>query len=732
MSSIGGCLLRRVFIIFYHCLIFAFIPALACADGIEGYLDYNYSGLTSETKLAQGETTSIKTNTFIQQYNATLTRTIYPNLRLLANGIFEKDITKANIDGDETTSKTTIVRPLLDLTLKTPFYLAGVNYNRRETKNESSGVPSQTNVNEQYSALFGWLPVGFPSVDVRYTRTNTFDKSRLVQDTKDDFAQVSSNYEPMKNLLLRYQGTYRDTNDKLNQIETKELSNNGKINYDGTFFKDRVTVSTSYDITRRVTDITTAGTGEVSFPLLRFAGLFLLDNTNTPTRNTLNPTPFLIDGDKVGTGGNLIDLGFARTLAGDTNQRNIGLNFGSIVELNALRVWVDRTLQGTTPNSFTWSVFISPDNLNWVSAAINSVTFGPFENRFEIRIANVQTQYIKVVARPIAVVPQPDANQIFVTELEALIFRPVGDVKGETTTTTQIFNLYTKARILDNPYLFYDLSYYFVKSRGLISTLTSTLANGLNVSHRFSDIFTGTSRVAREDGRETRGTVSAYTYTAALRAVPYRTLSHSITFNGRDETNPDGNLRRNTVSLFNTADLYKGVSMFAGGGYSLSTLETGRRETGTSVNFGSSIIPNDKITLTLNFTSSTTEDTGADLPATSTVTTREDITIAYHPVQTVYISASLSKLKQNDKKDTLKNYSIDWSPFPGGALQFTFSYNENLRTEDNSIDKVIRPSVRWNITSRSFLDASYLIVKSESDVQKVDTKIFNVHLRIPF
>jgi hypothetical protein len=468
----------------------------------------------------------------------------------------------------------------------------------------------------------------------------------------------------------------------------------------------------------------------VNFPVVPLEGLFLTNDT--PVLDTLNPAPFLVDHDRVGTGGNLIDLGFlASTLAG--TNRNIGLNFGSSVEVNALRVWVDRALQIGTSSVFSWAIYTSSDNLHWSGPfPVSSATFDLFDNRFEIRFANMTAQYIKVVTTPIPIVAQVNADHVYVTDIEALIFKPVEAVKGTTASTSEIFNFYAKTRILDTPLLFYDTSYFLARTTGIVSTMRSTLSNGLSVNHAFNDVLSGTARVAREDSKDPQGATSAYLYTAALRAVPFRTLSHSLTYSGRSEKNPQGNLTRNTIFLYNTADLYKGVSMYLGGGYSLSTLETTREETNTSVSFGSNIVPNDKITLTLNYNSSVTDDAGAGLPASSTTTKRGDLTMAYHPVKTVYIVVTLSRVIQNAKSDTLQNYSFDWSPFPGGALQLTFNYNENLRAEDNSVDRIIRPGLRWNITKRSFLDVSYLVNSSKAVTQTVNSKILSAELRIPF
>lgn len=712
--------------------LFFFLPGSVSAEGISGYLDLTYSDLDSKTKLPTGDISKIRSRTFRQQYSLTLEKTIYPNLRFLASGIFEKDIVKSTIDGAESSATTTIARPLLDLTLKTPFTTAGVSYIRREEKDDISGSPTVTTVNEEYSAILGLKPSGLPSLDMQIKRTNIFDKSRSLLDTTEDSVLLTSAYEPMKNLIVRYQGNYKDSKNRLVDLDIKELDHNGKITYDGTFFKDRVTLSASYDVTRRSTDITSGGGGNVLFQVIPVFGLSSLNDI--PIQGALDQNNALIDGTTlVGAG---INIG-PPSVGGDTRARNIGLDFFLGTELNTLFVWVDRELPGSVASSFSWDIYISSDNLTWTFfQTVSPAPFGPFQNRFELTFPNVKTRFIKVVTKPLSltVVAPPgfDVSNIFVTELQAFLSKPAAEAKGETVTTTQIYNVYVKARLLDSPFIFYDLSYFLVDTSGAASARRSTLSNGLNISHRLSEVFSGTARIAREDSVEQTGNIVAYIANASLRAIPLKTLSHNLSYSGRFEDTSEGRTERNALFLYNTAELYRGISAYLSGGISFSRLELDRREKSIVVSFGANIVPHRTLTLTLNASSTNTDQTGGGRPDSSLVTRRGDVSLAYYPYKTLYLFASWSKLIQDTRKDTLQNYAVTWAPFPGGALQFTFAYNENLRAFDNAHERIIRPSLRLNFSARSFLDISYLIIRSDSVTEKTSSRTFNTNLRIAF
>ena len=730
---------------FFFIFIFLFLQGKSSALNINGYLDFTYSNLDSKTDDKSGTNTDTKSTNFRQQYYLTVSQNFYPNLRLLANGLFDRSATNTDTDGNTTKSTTTILRPNIELRLSTPLYTAGLVYNRREEKDEVTGSSNITNINEEYDGIFGWRPDGFPKLDLRLSRINNFDKERSFKDTTDDLIQLSYIYDVFKGLLLKYQLNYDDFDDKLNSLETKSIKNSGKIIYDTSFFHDRVTLYTSYDVNRRTMDITASktGKGEVSLPVTIFSGLTGISDTPTLViLNSINPpAPELIDGNTASiTESQDVNIGFV----GNDRQRNIGSDFSSPAEVNSILLYVNRELPRGIFQYFlsgvAISAYTSSDNEHWILVP-NSPTlqFDATQNRFEIDFPNIiKTRYIKVVITPlpqsvaISVPTFTDPDKIFITEIQAFIKKPASEANGKTSTTNQVYNINSRVRILDKPFLFYDFSYYLNKTSGDSSTKRSTLLNGFSLTHRFNEIFSTDARVAREDDVEDRGDTTAYIYNASLNAVPLKTLSNSLNFSKRTEKNPDGKSDKNNIFLYNTAELYKGVNTYLNLGYSASKLETKRNQKSTNVNFGANIVPNNALTININYFSTDTNESGAGKKKTNSTSKRSEFTASYRPVRTLYLVASISKSTQDKRKDTLQNYSINWSPFPDGDLQLRFEYNQNLRSQDNGVDKQIRPSLRWNINKRTFLDISYLIFKSKTNDIKTDSKLFNVEFRINF
>src|SRR3989304_4303685 len=134
---------------FFFIFIFLFLQGKSSALNIDGYLNFIYSNLDSKTDDKSGEKTDTKSTNFRQQYYLVVSQNFYPNLRLLANGLFDRSATDTDTDGNSTKSTVTILKPNIELRLSTPLYTAGLVYHRREEKFNISRLSDITTVNEE-------------------------------------------------------------------------------------------------------------------------------------------------------------------------------------------------------------------------------------------------------------------------------------------------------------------------------------------------------------------------------------------------------------------------------------------------------------------------------------------------------------------------------------------------------------------------------------------------------
>jgi hypothetical protein len=658
-------------------------------------------------------------------------KTIFPKLKFELSADFEKDLQKAKIgDLDTIDTTNTRVRPYARLTLQDPLYKAGVGYYLREAKVDTAGLPSTTLTQEDYEAIFGWKPVGFPTIDARYTRTNTWDKDRTNVDNTEDRLQLISEYS-YGGFDFKYYGTFTDTKARAIGLDTTDTTNNARGSYYNTLLDGRLQLNASYDYTSSTTKATSTGQGgTVSLQRFPFQGLSI--NNDTPTLVTLLPNVSLIDGNIAASAG--INIGLP-VLGGDLRARNIGLDFFNQTDVNSLQVWVDRDLPANIANSFSWDIYTSTDNLNWtLQRTVVPALFGPFLTRFEIDFPTVTTRYIKVVVRPLqpTVVGSAQFPDIFVTELQAFQKQAVSGTSNSVklTSDSQVANGVLKYRILDSPLLYFDSSYYSNKTEPS-GQETWTLSNGFSINNRFNDTYSMTARLAFENGVESNETRTAWVYDATLLANFLKTLTSSLVMAGRNEDVGGSRRTNNSVYLNNTAQLYKGLDMNLNAGYNMTTDESGGDQNTLLLNLGANVVPHPTLTLTLNATDSWTHGSTTGGPNTSTESRTLNLTGTYNPFRALYLLASWQVTDDTGQgRRTQQNYGLNWSPFPDGALQFRLYYNEYQWPEDRMNERTITPGVMYKINNRSYIDISYQMIRNETAAQTTDSKVFTATLKI--
>lgn len=721
----------RVLMIWVMAILFlASKGEVARAEGLSGYLEWIYNDLTTTTEDSTGRKTETDATNFLQRYSLNLDRRIYPNLTLYASGLFERNAVETTIDGAETDTTLRRLRPRIELNLKTPLYIAQVSYYRNEEKTEIPGTQSQTVVQENYTSALQWIPDGFPHLTFQYFRTNNYDRRRESLDTTDDLFQGIAEYRPVESLYLRYQGSFQETDDNLQNSEVRQTINNVKAIYSDSWWDGLLTIYSDYEANRREFKVDTGSASEITLPVFPLQGLSAIDDT--PEEGSLDPNPALIDGNFVASAG--INLGVPPP-GSDDRPRNIGLRFDDGTEVNRLLVSVDQELPQVIAGTFLWQVYTSDDNRNWEPAGGQSpAVFDTFQKHFEIAFTNVVKRYVKVVVNPLSPAV-PSASQfpsIQVTEMRAEIVRSAEEVTEKQVSTVQRYNLDLRARLLKVPALFYEFFYFVTKPDPGSSNWT--LSNGLSATHRFNRMLTSAARFAREDGVTAEEDRLAYIYTASLTVTPLDTLRHTLVFSGLDETVGDVNQKNYGLFLQNNAHLYEGVDVVLGGGASSQSFSTGEESFSTQVNSLITLVPNRKVTVNLIYAGSTTERSGGVLEEEETdYTRRGEVTLTITPVSTLYLFGSRAVVWQsNQEKRTIQRYSATFSPFPDGTLQFNFFYDEELQSQFNQKQRIITPSLRWNITPRMSLDLSYSAISDDSDVSSTDTHVFSSDLLVSF
>lgn len=700
------------------------------AEGISGYMEHTYNNGKQKSEDSTGVKTETKTDSFIQQYSLALDRRLYPNLGLMAGGFYERNSMTMETEGQENSSTVTKIKPYVNLRLRTPLYQADVGYDRREEEVKSSQAPTTTTIRDSYVANLGWRPDDFPLTNFRFFRSETHDKDRQIQDSTDDIFQFTSEYRPIGSLFLKYTGSFEDFQDHLKGNEIRTESHEGRVTFADQFWRKRIALSSEYYINYIQTEISTSGVGDIASPLSPVFGLSAIsDNTVIVV---MEQNPALIDGnlgDGVG-----INLGLPPP-GGDARRRHVGMDFVNATALNTLLVWVDRDLPPDIASSFSWDIYTSSDNINWqLRQTVSPAIFGPFLNRFEIHFVTVTTRYIRVVTRPLSpTVPFSSGFPIIlVTEVQAVLRTPAASAQKKASSTNHRYNLGMRVKILDAPSLYYEMSYFFIKSGTLPSNYD--LSNGLSLSHPLSKVFSVSARVLREDGHSQDGEKVAYRYSASIVAVPLETLQHTLLYSGGTEKTGEERTDSNYVAILNTAHLYEGVDANLGLTKGIQTRGNGEKADTTQITGGVTLVPHRSMTINLSYFETSRKTSGGSLSTGTQDTLKSgEASISYTPFPTLYLFGSYHvERKTATPNSSTLNYAVSWSPFPGGTLNFNFNYNETLRSENNERDRTITPFIRWNISRRMYSELTYQDLRTESNTLKTRNNVASARMRVSF
>jgi hypothetical protein len=708
------------------CVVLLAVPARA--DDISGYVELGYTCATSETEFVGVPPSKLDRTSLQRRVNFRWSRRLFPNLLAEAGAYYERTDETLEEAGFERESERSRLRPFARLSLRAPFALGELAWDRNEEKNRSGDLAGLRLTRDTWIATASWLPSELPSVRLDLTKVDDRDDTRTVEDRAETSARLTSQYEPVQSTRLYYRGSWTRIEDRIDGAEFRTVNHNGQVSFTDSFFDDRWDVGGNWSTTFRDTRIESRGTGEILIPVLPVGGLFALDDS--PDEGLLASLPALVDGNTVV--GTAVNLGLVPP-AGDDRPRNFGVDLGIERDVNVFRVWVDRELPFEISSTFSWEIWTSVDARFWSRAAVvPTAPFGPFDNRFEVRFTNVLARYVKVVVRPLAPTV-PDAASyasILVTELEPLSSQPTNAFGDRRRDTRNLAQANSRFRLVRGAELFYETTYSLVaSSNGPTSWI---LSNGISGSHRFNEVWGIGGRFAREDGLDQDRDRTAYVYSGSVTASPYETLRHSLVLSGFVDDTGGFTTQNHGVILNTTALVYQGVDLtfLLGRSHSEALDFTSDAD---QIGAGATLVPHRTLTVNLRYDDRDATISRGGVPDEEDRTRSGEAGVAYTPFPSVYLFASRRKEERTREGDrTVDSFAFSWSPFPGGALQVSVSYNETRYSDLDEVGRIFVPFVRWNIRPRSYLEVAYQALSRESDLGRNDDDILTATLRVGF
>jgi hypothetical protein len=690
----------------------------AVAGALEWNLQLN-PGYTYSTYRSTGSIeSSSETQSALQKYRASIQQQFSSLLRLDLSGNLDwtKDWTRS--DGQWSSDDRKIWNTDARLTIGSQPLSSQLYYQFQQRRDEetSGGLTTRSSPldREGFGLSLQWSPAELPVVSFLFGRTLVFDPSRQQIDTTTDNLTLSAQYSPARQVSTRYALAGTWSTDHLAATTSNNLAQTAQVAYSDTLLDHRLVVAAAYTGNVTTTNSSGAAGHTITIQLAAQTGLAVVEPpTATPTRVVLSPSPALVDGVLTVAAG--IDLGWGASASGDNQPRDLGARFADpLTEVGLLYVYVDRRLPPNLVPDLLWSAYRSDDGENWTEVALaGAVTFGDFDNRFEIPITATRATYFKVVTRPLTASATTDRQyqNLLVTELQ--LFRTVVS-DGRSSSTTAVtgtaaanaryfiyrpLNLtYEMAASLTNSNNNQPPTWSLTNALGANAAFNSALGWRARVDHSLSAVTLATGRAAQNELRLTVG----------LDATPLPTARASMSYQGQASFEASTLSRTYNSGLFSlSAEPYRGI--FVSGDASLTKGTQGVDRTAfsaTNANASMGVKPNPWVQLIGSLSYS---DLQNETP-TETSRTRAGLvsaTLSLTPIPALVGSATVSHYAWGAVPNTIWNLSGNFSPFPGGRLLISLSYNESIDIANDARTRVWGPSLRWTLRSGTFLTASY-------------------------
>jgi hypothetical protein len=201
-----------------------------------------------------------------------------------------------------------------------------------------------------------------------------------------------------------------------------------------------------------------------------------------------------------------------------------------------------------------------------------------------------------------------------------------------------------------------------------------------------------------------------------------------LTYSGSRTSEPEGSTTANSVILRTIADLYTGWSVNLDLGYAFNTLLNDADQTVRSVRVGTIVEPNRKITISLDYSRTWTEETD-QVDTRNEYGTAQVLWALTNTLNTFFRYNFRNQEGRAETSTSLREFNINWAPFPDGTLQFSLGYNETKDFAEREI-KTISPTVNWQVARGIFLDLRYNTGTIESPTESSDLDSLIGKLRI--
>lgn len=647
---------------------FVLRPSIARSDTLYGLVDLNVRRTNTDVD-GQKATSTVVT----QGYTLGGTKILTSVISLTGNVLYS--IT--DVDGDKREN----IFPTLTLNY-TPrsMYNFSLAYIRTEIA-PTEGVRISTS---NLRAAFTVPPTVWPSLLLSFNRSTSqdYDTPHKIDIVNTRFGLTTGYKFSVLDTETRLIYSFSDsiTEDNVSLVKTDSPKQEATIDISRTFWDKKITTYLNGGYS--VLDIMTTSTGAPSrFEQTLAASRGLFSINPTPISGFLVDSPGLIDTDRqVAVPG--IDLKNA--------FNNIGLQLPTAQGVHRIDLYIKTSDARVSSYNFGWQLYISDDSFNWTPLP-STVTYDPFNSRFQFAFPERTSQYFKVVNS----LPSAGITAINITEVEAIGFLLETPTQTVSNNTIRNFAGYKfTIKPIERLYIDYGLNY--VRTLQSLddsesNSISQDLALNLKVySSQHLAVTSGFSILRNYLSRDISGKPSKATdsgsdnYFLVFVLTPLPTLganlsyNHFITLNNRETSNIfDGVATSVSMKLYAGADANVGAS--------LSKSEQPLTDSTTDTHSESvkiTLVPRSYLNIVFDANRSTSTVVMKGEQTTSTGKSSDAI-VSYTPTRKLFLSANFTF-----EPIPLQGYSVSWLPTKKIQTNLSWIISQDITNESASINWV--------------------------------------------
>ena len=713
--------MRYCIVVFLLTLVY--FQGVCAGDDISGSANLTY--LSTETKSGEEETSSWG---FTQTYNLRATKEFTPKVNLAAN---------LGINVNETNdTKTTRLTPDIRLNLRNEYFDADTGYRITEKGLDILTMVSDEDrfTTESWNVNLSTKSKKYPKVRLRYNEDRNYDHL-AVRETNTKTTNFSGSMD-YKYRFLNFYYDYRNnvSDNYVTESTTETDTNEVRVNFRKSFWKNKITASGSYLITNRKTETETGGQeAEVVEKKIADEGLYKEDDAGDPINVVLDPKPALIDGNKIASAAINIGGGIAN------EDQNIGLHLTFSAEIDKIYLYTTTPDSAFNENNFTWAVYSSTDNATWDPITAGAVDYDINEERFEISFTATTARYFKVVNTA------NDSEDLYVTEIEAY-----SSTTQAAFTTTEIDQTTqtTQANVRYKPMDWLSFTYDFTQDEQEKDETDADSTKTRQSSHNISGLIGKEFKVhkylkirpeyrrrqeyeydseAETEDKTTDKTTD--TYRVHFLSSPLKTLDTDLSLNhtvSKEDSETQSKISSALLQI--SAKLREGADLDVDTNITRSENPVSQSETTTKyINSNLRLELTRMLTAEIEYNNNWTETENLDSSSDGR-THDAKCTLYWRPSHDFYLRGSYGIDKDHTSGDetTQQQYNMSWLMTEKTQINMGYTLNRN-----DTISSTYSSDLSWNLSRTFTLRFNYAWSRQKADII-TETQTFTTNLSARF